>query len=589
MRTLAPLLLLACATGPTATDDTDTDAATGFCAAEGLPVVELVTKGDFGIGREALARPFTVPTLGGDWALEAHWTGCDVYLFVPDKDASGQQFAGSVFDDDHRKLLRALPRNTHVFFFADEDGAKATVTALKETYEGVLAKLPEEEAAHWRDRLHYVSKRISKVGGWLADHWDRTEYGFLVDRSQHLRDVGSLGDPERFDQSVGWFAPNLSFAANEVVYANFLAARQARLDAQDDVTLVPVITEELVGGKTLDLTLPPAATMAGFDTLELDVTQRCAGEDGDRGPREFGTCPAWDYLAYLDQCGIPVADPDPAATQACQPKVDGDSPVPAETQACSCTAPGGAVVEATQTCKADGSGFGACACPCVELGRWITTYHREGRWIWDVSHALATLGDGGTQRLRYRGGNTYLTSVDLRLSTRRDLGRPAERIPLFTGGAFNKAYNDGRDPVTVTIPADATHVELVAVVSGHGFGKDLANCAEFCNHTHHFTVGGQEHVVEHPEADDQLGCVAQVEDGTVPNQFGTWFLGRGGWCPGKEVVPWVFDLDDDVTPGQPVTITYEGRLAGQAYDPTPRDGDGFGARIDLDSFLVIWR
>ncbi|MCB9665716.1 MAG: hypothetical protein H6732_16525 [Alphaproteobacteria bacterium] len=68
---------------------------------------------------------------------------------------------------------------------------------------------------------------------------------------------------------------------------------------------------------------------------------------------------------------------------------------------------------------------------------------------------------------------------------------------------------------------------------------------------------GHAHVGEHPEAEDELACVAQVQDGTVPNQ--------------------------------PVTITYEGRLAGQAYDPTPRDGDGFGARIDLDSFLVIWR
>jgi hypothetical protein len=67
----------------------------------------------------------------------------------------------------------------------------------------------------------------------------------------------------------------------------------------------------------------------------------------------------------------------------------------------------------------------------------------------------------------------------------------------------------------------------------------------------------------------------------VPNQGGTWWFGRGGWCPGQQVDPWVVDVTADVTPGETVTLSYEGKLNGN----TPPDNAG---KIRMNSWLVIY-
>ena len=45
------------------------------------------------------------------------------------------------------------------------------------------------------------------------------------------------------------------------------------------------------------------------------------------------------------------------------------------------------------------------------------------------------------------------------------------------------------------------------------------------------------------------GCIAEDARGMVPNQSGTWWLGRGGWCPGEQVEPWIVDVTADAKPG----------------------------------------
>ena len=161
-------------------------------------------------------------------------------------------------------------------------------------------------------------------------------------------------------------------------------------------------------------------------------------------------------------------------------------------------------------------------------------------------------------------------------------------VPLYTGGSFNESYNSAYEPMDIDIPAEATRVELYAVISGHGWGAEVENCAEFCNHTHHFTVNGTEFVKEHPEAGMSTGCIDQIPQGTVPNQFGTWPYGRGGWCPGKQVDPWIVDVTTAVTPGQTNTISYQGLFNGADYVPQPSNsGQGFGANINMRSYLVI--
>lgn len=43
-----------------------------------------------------------------------------------------------------------------------------------------------------------------------------------------------------------------------------------------------------------------------------------------------------------------------------------------------------------------------------------------------------------------------------------------------------------------------------------------------------------------------LGCTTWVKDGAVPNEYGTWLYGRGGWCDGLQVDPWRTDVTKQV-------------------------------------------
>jgi hypothetical protein len=273
---------------------------------------------------------------------------------------------------------------------------------------------------------------------------------------------------------------------------------------------------------TVEVALPDATAMAAFDTLELDLTLAC------NGTGEYGTCPAWDYIVNLYLC-------------------DRDAP---------------------DQCD-------------VELGRWITTYHRWGRWVHDVSPLLPLLKDGGTRRLAFYTQQAYRVGLSLRLSNAGRATVPSEATPLFSGGDFGPAYNDGRLPRTVPIPADAKRVTLAITVTGHG-GAQPGNCAEFCSPDHHFSVNGNDHVVQFTEPGDPEGCMRQTAQGTVPNQYGTWWYGRDGWCPGREVPMQVIDVTDDVTPGQDATFEYRGFYQGAPYPSG-------GASIVLASWLVVER
>ena len=172
----------------------------------------------------------------------------------------------------------------------------------------------------------------------------------------------------------------------------------------------------------------------------------------------------------------------------------------------------------------------------------------------DSSPLLAMLKEGGTKTVRFQSSYAYDNTLNVHLSNSGKGGTPQQIIPLFGGGSFNEAYNSQYEPIEIEIPALVTRAELYAVISGHGWGSEVENCAEFCNHTHHFTVNGGEFVKEHPEAGASRGCVEQISEGTTPNQFGTWPYGRGGWCPGMQVDPWIVDVTSEFVPGQTATI-----------------------------------
>jgi hypothetical protein len=472
----------------------------------------------------AIAADLTLPTTAGNWNLAANYSGCDVYLFIQDEPRqAGADWPTPLWDRDVATLLARLPKNVHLFFMANAvltADIEPALAALAARIDAALADLPESDRVWWQDRIHYVNQGAKTLDGWLGDVMQWPAWGAAIDRFGRIRYIGSYGDASRWNDSMGWFEPNLAMAANEVVYYNFEAAREDRLTAMNP-TIVPVFSGAVVTGSgAAEIVLPDAATMAGFDTLELDLTLACDGTG------EFGTCPPWDYLVYLYLC-------DQGAPDVCT----------------------------------------------TRIGRWITTYHREGRWVHDVSGLLPLFSEGGTRRLVFATQQTYVLDLRLRLSNQGKAARPVAATYLFSGGAFDATYSDRYDPITIAIPADAAKVELATVISGHGMA-DPGNCAEFCDTSHTFSVNGHANVTSFPDAGTASHCMDLVADGTVPNQYGTWWYGRSGWCPGKEVPLVMTDITDQVTPGADAVFAYEAAYAGAPYPAG-------GAYIELSSWVVV--
>jgi hypothetical protein len=169
----------------------------------------------------------------------------------------------------------------------------------------------------------------------------------------------------------------------------------------------------------------------------------------------------------------------------------------------------------------------------------------------------------------------------LRFSNKGRGMRPVEAIPLWQGGDWNANYDAMHAPISVNVPSGLRKVELYTLVTGHG-GVQPTNCAEFCNHEHRFAVGGMEHIINFPESQTSDGCADRVNEGVVPNQHGTWYYGRGGWCPGLDVAPHSFDVTGNVTSGAMNELRYTTRFQGRPVSASL-------GNIVLSSYLVYWQ
>src|SRR5690606_4827620 len=118
---------------------------------------------------------------------------------------------------------------------------------------------------------------------------------------------------------------NLAYASYEARLFNYEADREIALAAADVTVVSPWSGEVLAEVVETTVTLPDAATMATFDTFAIDLTMDCP--DSEAG--EFGNCGAWDYLSR-----IAILDDDGVTWR--------------------------------------------------EIARFITTYHREGRYLVDA-------------------------------------------------------------------------------------------------------------------------------------------------------------------------------------------------------------
>lgn len=519
----------------------DSDAADGTgdigepvasCPVDGLPKQALLpTTSSYARGETA--APFELAQADGEiFRFLDVWDGCESLVFLPDTLTVSQLDFTSLWEADLESLVQSSPLNTHYFFVSRLSGsaAQAQVQAMQGRVDALLAGMVEVDAAHWQAHLHVGALPAGKLPNWLnAGFATYGQGGFAIDRAQRIRGLGSFADVYRPDaalQQAGAFPwrDNLAYAAKEAHYFNAQAAQREKLKAENVTEIWLWTGEVLEQFEETVVELPSAEEMAKFDTLELLVDLACPNE---KAP-ELGNCGAWDYLAHL------FVDPD-------------------------------------------GEGY-------REVGRFITSYHRETFWVVDATPALAWLRAGGSFPMKWEFAPEWNkqptgTRLSLRFSNRGKGFRPMNIEPLWSGGNFNSEYNTLHQIQTIPIDSNAAHVEVWTLVTGHG--AETNQCAEFCNHVHEITVNGSMFRRDHPQAGNLGGCIDEIERGMVPNQAGTWWFGRGGWCPGQQVEPWVIDVTDLVTPGADATLSYQGLYAGK----TPPDGAG---NIVFTSYLVTY-
>uniref|UniRef100_A0A667XXJ3 Si:dkey-256h2.1 n=1 Tax=Myripristis murdjan TaxID=586833 RepID=A0A667XXJ3_9TELE len=322
--------------------------------------------------------------------------------------------------------------------------------------------------------------------------------------------------------------PTFKFINWQAQWFDFYNSLQTRLRSPAQVVSVfDKVQMQGDRGAVATVDLPP--DFLDFDTLELDASLSCPG-------RRDLSCAHWDHTVQLFVC------------------CDHFSPY----------------------CN-------------VELGRWITAFRRGiGRWLTDVSPLLPLLNSGRcTFTMKtVPWAMPWIVSLNVRFSDHpANKLRPFTVMPLYSGGTFDKNYNKRYRPVKFSVPASTKQVELFAVITGHG--SDNNRCGEFCVTSHHFLINAVYNNTRiFDSAGSPLGCTMRVKEGAVPNEYGTWLYGRGGWCDGLQVDPWTIDITRqlDMSGSEANTLLYFGLYEGR--DPNPTQDPGY---IIMTSFLVFYK
>ncbi|XP_056237625.1 uncharacterized protein si:dkey-256h2.1 [Seriola aureovittata] len=349
-------------------------------------------------------------------------------------------------------------------------------------------------------------------------------------------------DPQGALAEMGWFLyPSFRFINWQAQWFDFYADLHTQL--QSPAKVVPVFDKvQMQGEKGAVATVDLPLGLLDFDRLELDASLSCPS-------RRDSSCAQWDHTVQLFVC--------------CD--------------------------HLSVYCN-------------MELGRWITAFHRGiGRWLTDVS-PLFPLLDSNRCTFTMKTvpwAMPWIVSLNLRFSNqteqqsktlsvtgnRVEKPRPFRVMSLYSGGTFDKNYNKGFQPIKFPVPASTKKVELFAVITGHG--SDEYGCGEFCVTSHHFLVNAVFNNTRiFDSAGTALGCAMRVKEGAVPNEYGTWLYGRGGWCDGLQVDPWRMDITKqlDLSGSDSNTIVYFGLFDGKDPNPSQKPGN-----IIMSSFLVFYK
>lgn len=481
---------------------------------------------------------FTIPTLGSTFYFDEVWNGEDVYLFLFKYTSSTGSSNTNVWGQNPGTLIRNLPDNTHLFYGSFDTGYHSDVIDRKTAVENSLN--PSEESK-WSERIHYIDQRASSISGGLGDMISSINNPLYmgIDRFQMARETGALTSyPSGSTDPL-----HLAFEPEQ-----WNAEFPVEIRLQDPgIEIITMMDFEYHqggwgGGYSSKRNMTFPGNLSSYNTLEIYHEHACDERSNRYGKSDGseGGCHEWDYEANLYIC-------DPVDVNNCG----------------------------------------------TEYVRWITTYGREGRWLTDLSPYLFMLEDNDFRQFRYGGANRGSLTISFLLSNWGDEDIAQNGEFAFSGGQFDGTYNDESKysrQFNFTVPAGTSRVEIVSTITGHGFGQDNQNCAEFCNHEHHYSMNGYSTAELHPIANSNDGCKQLVGEGVVANQYGSWPYGRAGWCPGQDVKQWRYDITSwsDMTGSSLNNLQYQGLFNGQEYSPS--DGVGNGNRnIHAEIWIVYYQ
>ena len=480
------------------------------------------------------------------WDFETEWDGEDNYMFIHYDPSNNNSVV--MWDDDcptnicpsgsdRLTLLEKSSLNTHYFFISTGINAEEDILLIQQDFNQLLSEnMSEDMQQHWLSHLHFIPIKTTELNNWLADRLNGS-YAFSIDRFQRIKQAGYLGNPAGFS---GFY---MNFLAHETIYHDYeWNALYEDPTTYDEITVFD--KEHYTGGWASTISqlveFPNDEELDNYNGMAIELLRGCPDANGNYSDQG---CDDYDRIARM------------------------------------------------YICDEDESN-------CNEIARWITPFDRQPHHLTDISSFISMLRPGGNKIVKFQesGWPNSLLTMRFRLyhNTDRD-ETPKEFQSMWVGTIpFNPDFDDNTPPIVFEVPDNAVKVEFVSYITGHGWGCDGFNCAEFCNSKHMFAVNGgvYEFETSYPEAGDQDYCMepTTIIQGVKPNQYGTWGYGRAGWCPGQDVHPMTTDITSHVSIGDENVIDYNAcRVQGNnCVTPPICQGDGYCPEIAMSSYIIIW-
>ena len=435
------------------------------------------------------------------------------------------------------ELLQNSPLNVHYIFLSNLDSNYDDMINLKTEFDIILNEFEPALKNHWLSHLHFIPIKTTELNNWLADRLNGS-YAFSIDRFQRIKQAGYLGNPAGFS---GFY---MNFLAHETIYHDYeWHALYEDPATYDEITVFD--KEHYTGGWASTISqlveFPSDEELDNYNGMAIELLRGCPDANGNYSDQG---CDDYDRIARM------------------------------------------------YICDEDESN-------CNEIARWITPFDRQPHHLTDISSFISMLRPGGNKIVKFQesGWPNSLLTMRFRLyhNTDRD-ETPKEFQSMWVGTIpFNPDFDDNTPPIVFEVPDNAVKVEFVSYITGHGWGCDGFNCAEFCNSKHMFAVNGgvYEFETSYPEANDNDYCMEleTIIQGVVPNQWGTWGYGRAGWCPGQDVHPVMTDITDYVSIGDENVMQYS--ACRDAWNdcvepPVCPNNDCYCPEIAMTSYIIIW-